>query len=83
MPFLSILNLHGNHLTCSIEVHNPSTPSRLEYLHLGYNHFEGKIIEPISKLINLKFPNILKKLEKLEFIALSINRIKGKIPEWL
>ncbi|KAG2308869.1 hypothetical protein Bca52824_028617 [Brassica carinata] len=144
MPSLSILNLHGNHLTCSIEFPNSSTPSRLEYLHLGQNHFEGKIIEPISKLINLKvldlsflntsypidvscfsslkslmqldlsgnsispaslhtnsdiptnlkilllqgcriseFPNILKNLEKLEIIAFSDNRIKGKIPEWL
>ncbi|CAN6843086.1 unnamed protein product [Brassica oleracea] len=30
-----------------------------------------------------EFPNILKKLEKLEFIALNSNRIKGEIPEWL
>ncbi|CAF2288358.1 unnamed protein product [Brassica napus] len=30
-----------------------------------------------------KFPSILKTLEKLEFIALNSNRIKGKIPEWL
>ncbi|KAL1205767.1 Receptor like protein 23 [Cardamine amara subsp. amara] len=30
-----------------------------------------------------EFPNILKTLEKLDFIDLSLNRIKGKIPEWL
>ncbi|KAF3582759.1 hypothetical protein DY000_02035079 [Brassica cretica] len=30
-----------------------------------------------------EFPNALKNLEKLDFIALSDNRIKGKIPKWL
>nr|VDD14448.1 unnamed protein product [Brassica rapa] len=148
MPFLSdlvlILKLRGNNLTGSIKFPNSSTPSRLEYLYLGKNHFEGKIIEPISKLINLKlldlsllntsypidlnlfsslesllhldlsgnsispasldsksdipinleilwlqgcgikeFPNILKILEKLEYIDISGNIIKGKVPEWL
>ncbi|KAF3576128.1 hypothetical protein DY000_02034995 [Brassica cretica] len=145
MPFLSSLDLSGNDLTGSIKFPNYSTPSRLEYLSLGHNHFEGKIIEPISKLINLEelhlsffstsymidvsllfsslkyllyldlshnsiypasldsnlvfptnlenlllqgcgiseFPNILKNLEKLYFIALNSNIIKGKIPKWL
>ncbi|CAG7907665.1 unnamed protein product [Brassica rapa] len=144
MPSLSVLKLRGNNLTGSIKFPNSSTPSRLEYLYLGKNHFEGKIIEPISKLINLKlldlsllntsypidlnlfsslesllhldlsgnsispasldsksdipinleilwlqgcgikeFPNILKILEKLEYIDISGNIIKGKVPEWL
>ncbi|WZY90238.1 hypothetical protein YC2023_046976 [Brassica napus] len=143
MTFLSNLILIGNDLTGSIEFDNSTTPSKLEYLYLGHNYFEGNIIEPISKLINLKeldlsflntsypvdlhfsslkylsvldfsgnrispasldtnsdiptnleglylqgcgineFPNILKNLDKLETIALSNNRIKGKIPEWL
>ncbi|KAF8109045.1 hypothetical protein N665_0103s0001 [Sinapis alba] len=54
MPFLSDLRLYGNDLIGSIGFPNSSTPSRLEYLYLGHNHFEGTIIEPISKLINLK-----------------------------
>ncbi|KAF2569547.1 hypothetical protein F2Q68_00027808 [Brassica cretica] len=55
MPFLSYLDLSDNDLTDSVEVYNSSsTLSRLEYLSLGNNHFEGKIIEPISKLISLK-----------------------------
>ncbi|CAN7018341.1 unnamed protein product [Brassica oleracea var. botrytis] len=54
MPFLSILNLRRNDLTGSIKFPNSSTPSRLEEMYLGYNHFEGKSIEPISNLINLK-----------------------------
>ncbi|CAN7137492.1 unnamed protein product [Brassica rapa subsp. narinosa] len=143
MPFLSNLILIGNDLTGSIEFDNSTTPSKLEYLYLGHNYFEGNIIEPISKLINLKeldlsflntsypvdlhfsslkylsvldfsgnrispasldtnsdiptnleilylqgcgineFPNILKNLDKLYFIAFGGNRIKGKIPEWL
>ncbi|XP_033145493.1 receptor like protein 24 [Brassica rapa] len=144
MPSLLVLKLRGNNLTGSIKFPNSSTPSRLEYLYLGKNHFEGKIIEPISKLINLKlldlsllntsypidlnlfsslesllhldlsgnsispasldsksdipinleilwlqgcgikeFPNILKILEKLEYIDISGNIIKGKVPEWL
>ncbi|EFH61936.1 hypothetical protein ARALYDRAFT_480008, partial [Arabidopsis lyrata subsp. lyrata] len=144
MPFLSDLGLNGNNLNGSFEAPNSSSSSRLEHLHLGKNQFEGKILEPISKLINLKelelsflntsypidlslfsslkslllldlsgdwisqaslssdsyipstlealvlrdcnisdFPNILKTLQNLEFIALSNNRISGKIPEWL
>ncbi|KAF2568863.1 hypothetical protein F2Q68_00027852 [Brassica cretica] len=145
MPSLSRLDMRVNNLTAgSIEVYNSSTPSRLEYMYLGHNNFEGKVIGPISTFINLKvlelsylntsypvdlslfsslksllrldlsgniiypasldtnskiptnlemlllqdcgineFPNILKNLEKLEFIALNSNRIKGEIPEWL
>ncbi|CAF1866226.1 BnaC04g43240D [Brassica napus] len=84
MPSLSRLDMRVNNLTAgSIEVYNSSTPSRLEYLYLGHNNFKGKVIGPISTFNNLKFPNILKKLEKLEFIALNSNRIKGEIPEWL
>ncbi|CDY15361.1 BnaC04g42620D [Brassica napus] len=119
MPSLSILGLRENDLTGSIEFPNSSTPSRLEKMYLGNNHFEGKIIEPSSKLINLthldlsflntsypidlnlfsslksllhldlsgcgitEFPNILKILEKLVFIDLSDNIIKGEVPEWL
>ncbi|KAL1222485.1 Receptor like protein 23 [Cardamine amara subsp. amara] len=144
MPFLSHLDLKENHLTVSFEVPNSSTSSKLVSLFLANNHFEGNILEPISKLINLKeldlsflsssypidlslfsslkflafldlsgnniypaslssdshipwtlemltlkhcsiseFPNILKTLKKLEYIDLSDNRIKGKIPEWL
>ncbi|AEE76964.1 leucine-rich repeat disease resistance protein-like [Arabidopsis thaliana] len=54
MPFLSYLSLKGNNLNGSIEVPNSSSSSRLESLYLGKNHFEGKILKPISKLINLK-----------------------------
>ncbi|KAJ4903216.1 receptor like protein 41 [Raphanus sativus] len=54
MPSLSILHLRRNDFTGSIESPNSSTPSRLEEMYLGHNHFEGKIIEPISNLINLK-----------------------------
>ncbi|KAF3556936.1 hypothetical protein F2Q69_00017109 [Brassica cretica] len=145
MPSLSILGLRENDLTGSIEFPNSSTPSRLEKMYLGNNHFEGKIIEPISNLINLihldlsflntsypidlnlfsslksllhldlsgnsispaslddtnldipinmeilllqgcgitEFPNIIKILEKLVFIDLSDNIIKGEVPQWL
>uniref|UniRef100_A0A0D2ZY94 Disease resistance protein n=1 Tax=Brassica oleracea var. oleracea TaxID=109376 RepID=A0A0D2ZY94_BRAOL len=55
MPSLTYLNLHGNDLTGSIEFDNLSTTTfSLQHMNLGNNHFEGKIIEPISKLINLK-----------------------------
>ncbi|CAN7019162.1 unnamed protein product, partial [Brassica oleracea var. botrytis] len=144
MPFLTSLDLRGNDLNGSINFPNSSTPSWLEFLYLGNNHFEGKIIEPISNLINLRyldlsflntsypidaslfsslkslsvldlsansispaslhtnseiptnlerlylqgcditeFPKILKNLEKLELVAITDNRIKGKIPEWV
>ncbi|CAA7019010.1 unnamed protein product [Microthlaspi erraticum] len=54
MPFLSYLNLSENNFNGSIEVPNSSSSSSLEVMHLGLNHFEGKILEPISKLTNLK-----------------------------
>ncbi|RID62025.1 hypothetical protein BRARA_E01123, partial [Brassica rapa] len=144
-PFLSFLEVRGNDLTGSIAFPNSSSSSRLESLLLGNNNrFQGKIIEPISKLTNLnqldlsylnisytidltlfsfkylsylalsgntislsslgsnlnmippnleilylsscgiqEFPNILKILKNLEFIDLSTNRIKGKVPQWL
>ncbi|KAH0883263.1 hypothetical protein HID58_059359 [Brassica napus] len=146
LPFLSFLEVRGNDLTGSIAFPNSSSSSGLESLLLGNNNrFQGKIIEPISKLTNLnqldlsylnisypidltllssfkylsylalsgnsislsslgsnsnmippnleilylsscrisEFPNILKILKNLEFIDLSTNRIKGKVPQWL
>ncbi|KAL1224902.1 Receptor like protein 23 [Cardamine amara subsp. amara] len=53
IPSLSYLDIRGNNLNGSIEVPDSLTSSRLQYLYLGFNHFEGKILEPISKLINL------------------------------
>uniref|UniRef100_M4CMU6 Leucine-rich repeat-containing N-terminal plant-type domain-containing protein n=1 Tax=Brassica campestris TaxID=3711 RepID=M4CMU6_BRACM len=53
MPSLEYLDLRGNNLAGSFEVPNSSNSSRLQVLFLGDNHFEGKILEPISKLTNL------------------------------
>ncbi|XP_010509989.1 PREDICTED: receptor-like protein 12 [Camelina sativa] len=55
LPFLSCLILRGNNLAGSVEVSSSPTSSRLEFMYLGVNHFEGKIIEPILKLTNLKY----------------------------
>uniref|UniRef100_A0A1J3JYN5 Receptor-like protein 12 n=1 Tax=Noccaea caerulescens TaxID=107243 RepID=A0A1J3JYN5_NOCCA len=54
MPFLSYLSLRDNNLNGSFEVPDSSTSSSLEVMYLGDNHFEGNILEPISKLTNLK-----------------------------
>ncbi|KAF8092575.1 hypothetical protein N665_0411s0034 [Sinapis alba] len=51
MPFLSHLDLKKNLLTGTFDV--PNSSSRLVYLSLGQNQFEGQILKPISKLINL------------------------------
>ncbi|KAF3576309.1 hypothetical protein DY000_02029759 [Brassica cretica] len=53
MPSLEYLDLRGNNLAGSFEVPNSSNSSRLQVMFLGDNHFEGKILEPISKLTNL------------------------------
>ncbi|KAH0925503.1 LOW QUALITY PROTEIN: hypothetical protein HID58_017759, partial [Brassica napus] len=64
MPFMSYLDLRGNHFTGPIEVSNSSlSSSRLEHLLLGYNQFEGQILDTVSKLttlidIDLSFLNI-------------------------
>ncbi|CAH2059673.1 unnamed protein product [Thlaspi arvense] len=52
MPFLLHLDLGENYLTDPIKVSNSSS-STLEHLLLGDNLFEGRILEPISKLITL------------------------------
>ncbi|XP_019082524.1 PREDICTED: phytosulfokine receptor 1-like [Camelina sativa] len=55
LPFLSYLDLKKNRLTGSIDVPNASSSSRLVHLSLGYNQFEGQILEPILKLTNLNY----------------------------
>ncbi|KAL1220465.1 Receptor like protein 23 [Cardamine amara subsp. amara] len=88
MPFLTFLDLSENHLTGSIEVPNSSTSSKLVTLLLANNHFEGKILEPISNLINLmeldlsflntSYPidlSFLSSLKSLEILDLSGNNI--------
>lgn len=55
MPFLSHLYLSQNHLSDSLETLNcSSSSSKLEWLDLSYNFFSGGILEPSSKLSNLK-----------------------------
>ncbi|KAF8092559.1 hypothetical protein N665_0411s0019 [Sinapis alba] len=91
MPFMSYLDLRGNHFTDPIDVSNSSSlsSSRLEHLLLGYNQFEGQILEPVSKLttligLDLSFLNIsypidirifssLKSLLKLDLSGNSIS----------
>ncbi|CAN6825825.1 unnamed protein product [Brassica oleracea] len=90
MPFMSYLDLRGNHLTGPTEVSNSSlSSSRLEHLLLGYNQFEGQILDTVSKLttlidIDLSFLNIsypidfrifssLKSLLKLDLSGNSIS----------
>ncbi|KAL1206152.1 Receptor like protein 23 [Cardamine amara subsp. amara] len=143
MPFLSYLDLRGNYFTGTIEVPNSSFSSGLEHLLLGYNQFDGQILEPISNLTTLKdldlsflnisypidlslfssltslvkldlsgnsisparlssdsglpltlealflincnireFPKVFNTLEDLEWLDISKNKIKGKVPEW-
>ncbi|KAF2602197.1 hypothetical protein F2Q70_00028278 [Brassica cretica] len=64
------LDLSANSISPASLVSNTDIPTNMESLLL-----QGCGIT--------EFPKILKNLEKLEFIALSNNRIKGKIPEWL
>ncbi|XP_010413960.1 PREDICTED: receptor-like protein 12 [Camelina sativa] len=90
LPFLSKLDLRGNNLAGSIEVSNSPTSSRLEFMYLGVNHFEGKILESISKLTNLKYLdlsflntsypidlNLVSSLKSLTSLDLSGNRISA------
>uniref|UniRef100_M4E2A7 Leucine-rich repeat-containing N-terminal plant-type domain-containing protein n=1 Tax=Brassica campestris TaxID=3711 RepID=M4E2A7_BRACM len=89
LPFLSHLSLRKNHLNGYIEVPNSSSPSsRLVYLSLGENQFEGNILKPISNLINLEYLelsslnisypidlNIFSSLKALLILHISKNRL--------
>lgn len=55
MPLLSRLNLSHNHLIDSIDTINCSSSSKLENLYLSNNLLSGQILEPLSKLTNLKY----------------------------
>ncbi|CDY12185.1 BnaC04g12150D [Brassica napus] len=90
LPFLSFLEVRGNDLTGSIAFPNSSSSSGLESLLLGNNNrSNSNMIPPNLEILYLsscrisEFPNILKILKNLEFIDLSTNRIKGKVPQWL
>ncbi|CAN7066508.1 unnamed protein product [Brassica oleracea var. botrytis] len=54
MPFLSEIYLIQNHLIGSLDTMNCSSSSKLETLYLSYNRLSGRILEPLSKLTNLK-----------------------------
>ncbi|KAF8051500.1 hypothetical protein N665_1715s0010 [Sinapis alba] len=54
MPSLSFLGLSNNHLIDSLETMNCSSSSKLEMLDLSNNRLSGGILEPLSKLPNLK-----------------------------
>ncbi|KAL0884470.1 hypothetical protein Bca101_008451 [Brassica carinata] len=54
MPFLSSLDLSQNHLIDSLETMNCSSSSKLETANLSNNRLSGRILEPLSKLTNLK-----------------------------
>ncbi|KAF3496189.1 hypothetical protein F2Q69_00063799 [Brassica cretica] len=91
MPFLSFLDLNSNHLIDSLETMNCSSASKLERLFLGYNRLNGRILEPLSKLTNLKYLNLasqnttdpinfvsslgFKSLEELHLFRNAISRI--------
>ncbi|KAF2616918.1 hypothetical protein F2Q68_00042778 [Brassica cretica] len=91
MPFLSFLDLNSNHLIDSLETMNCSSSSKLERLFLGYNRLNGRILEPLSKLTNLKYLNLasqnttdpinfvsslgFKSLEELHLFRNAISRI--------
>ncbi|KAG2332756.1 hypothetical protein Bca52824_003936 [Brassica carinata] len=88
MPFLAQVDLSGNALTGLIEGPNSSSSSQLEILYLQDNQFQGQILEPISKLINLRtldlayqnisYPidlNLFSSINYLAFLDLSGNSI--------
>ncbi|KAG2260328.1 hypothetical protein Bca52824_079622 [Brassica carinata] len=58
MPFLSDIDLSQNHLIDSLETMNCSSSSKLETLYLSNNRLSGRILEPLSKLTNLKNLNL-------------------------
>ncbi|KAF3553618.1 hypothetical protein F2Q69_00016164 [Brassica cretica] len=87
MPFMLYLDLSQNQLIDSLETMNCSSSSKLETLSLGYNRLSGGILEPLSKLTNLKhlslsFQNTTHPInflsfgfKSLEFLDLSGNTI--------
>ncbi|KAJ4903451.1 receptor like protein 24 [Raphanus sativus] len=70
LKYLLALDLSGNSISPASLDANLDFPANMESLYL-------------QSCGITEFPNILKNLEKLEFIALNSNKIKGKILEWL
>lgn len=54
IPSLTLIDLKDNELTHVLEFGNSSSPSRLERLLLGHNHFRGPIPISISKLVRVR-----------------------------
>ncbi|KAL9292632.1 putative leucine-rich repeat domain superfamily [Arabidopsis thaliana] len=80
-PISKLINLKELHLSFL----NTSYPINLKL----FSSLKYLLLLDLSGALLLKhcnisvFPNILKTLPNLEFIALSTNKISGKIPEWL
>ncbi|ANM65094.1 receptor like protein 39 [Arabidopsis thaliana] len=70
LKYLLLLDLSGGWISQASLSLDSYIPSTLEALLLKHCNISV-------------FPNILKTLPNLEFIALSTNKISGKIPEWL
>ena len=95
MPLLSRLNLSRNHLIDSIDTINCSSSSKLENLYLSNNFLSGRILEPLSKLTNLKYLDLcfqsttypinfvslsFKSLELLDLSGNAISRLNAGSP---
>ncbi|CAD5319357.1 unnamed protein product [Arabidopsis thaliana] len=93
IPSLRWVNLRdsNNNFTGHIDFGNSSLSSRLSYLSLADNNFDGPIPESISKFLNLvlldlrnnsfsgPFPTSLFKIPSLQWVTLARNNFKGPI----
>ncbi|KAF3496193.1 hypothetical protein DY000_02058228 [Brassica cretica] len=75
MAFLSDIDLSQNHLIDSLETMNCSSSSKLENLDLSYNRLSGRILEPLSKLTNLKLLDL--SFQNTTYPINSVFRVSG------
>ncbi|XP_023644310.1 receptor-like protein 12 [Capsella rubella] len=95
IPSLELVYMDRNQFTGPIQFENTSSSSKLQYLLLSHNRFDGSIPESISKFPNLvllfvdnnnisgTIPRSLSKLASLSFFGVYNNKLEGEVPSWV
>ncbi|KAF2589884.1 hypothetical protein F2Q70_00042106 [Brassica cretica] len=74
-PLFNLSKLSSLYLSSNLFSGNVPSSSKLEYLHLSYNRLSGRILEPLSKLTNLKLLDL--SFQNTTYPINSVFRVSG------